>query len=88
MDLSNATSEEVSAYKEQWEPGYVVKLASNMDVKGKDWCRRHLTRWSWGMIAFVDNTHHEFMFEHESAANKFARDFDSTVEKMADRVET
>lgn len=79
MDLSKATSEEVSAYKEKWEPGYVVQLASNMDVKGKDWCRRHLERWQWGMIAFADANHHEFMFEHEPDAIKFAEDFSSVV---------
>lgn len=88
MDLSTATQEQISDYKNNWRTrGYLVSVASNMDVKGKDWCRHKLERWSWSMEAFSDSNHHKFLFEHESAANRFAKDFDSTVEKMVDRQE-
>ncbi len=86
MDLSNATQEQISSYKEAWRnKGYVVQVPSNMDVKGKDWCRHKLERWSWSMEAFADEGHHEFVFEHETTANRFAKQFDATVEKVSER---
>ena len=82
MDLANATQEQISEYKETWrQHGFVVPVAANMDVRGKDWCRHKLERWSWSMEAFVDGGHHKFLFESEKVANIFAKQFDSQVEK-------
>ena len=83
MDLANATSEQISQYKESWKHrGFVVQVPSNMDVKGKDWCRHKLERWVWGMEAFADEGHHEFIFEQEKVASRFAKEFDSEVKPI------
>ena len=88
MDLSTASQEQISEYKEAWRARcYIVPVESNMDVKGKDWCRHKLARWSWSMEAFADQGHHKFMFEHESAASRFAKDFGASVKKMPDGLE-
>ncbi len=83
MDLTNATQEQISAYKDDWRHnGFMVAVGSNMDVKGKDWCRHKLARWSWSMEAFADEGHHKFLFEHEKSANTFAKEFNSKVQKL------
>lgn len=75
MDLSKATHEQISNYKQEWIPnGFVVRVESDLDVKGKDWCRHNLERWMWSMEAFVDNNHHKFIFEHEEDATDFSSD--------------
>lgn len=85
MDLSNATPEQITDYKNAWrQNGFQVLVGSNMDVKGKDWCRHNLTRWSWSMEAFADAGHHKFLFEHEQSAADFAEEFGSTIGHVSD----
>ena len=74
MDLSKATPQEISDYKSNWKPlGFQVRLHSDLDVKGKDWCRRHLERWQWTMDTYTNVYEHTFYFEYEEDANEFAK---------------
>lgn len=67
--------EEISEYKEQWlDRATSLAVPSELDVKGKDWCRRHLERQCWSMIAFTGPAEHTFRFEHEQDATEFAKD--------------
>lgn len=80
MDLTKATPDTIKQYKNDWIPtGYVVKIKSDLDVQGKDWCRHNLDRWMWSMESFTDSTHHTFIFEHEDDADDFAENFDVIV---------
>jgi len=73
MDLSKATPQEIFDHKQSWRPNaYRVRLHSDLDVRGKDWCRRHLERWEWSMDTYTDVYEHTFCFEHEDIAKEFA----------------
>ena len=81
MDLSQASNEKIAEYKATWkEKAHTVLTPCNMDVQGKYWCRNNLARWLWSMESFVDNQHHEFMFERISDAEHFAKCFDLFVQ--------
>ena len=42
------TPQEISDYKLKWRAsGIAVQLHSDLDVAGKDWCRRNLERHQW-----------------------------------------
>ena len=82
MDLKTATDDEISEYKSKWKPsGYIVKVKSDMDIKGKRWCRQNVDRWSWSMDSFVDDTHHQFIFEKARHATDFAVGIGVSFEK-------
>lgn len=70
------TPQEISDYKQAWMSkgdNHPVRLHSDLDVAGKDWCRRNLERWEWKMETYTDVYEHTFYFEHEEAAVEFAK---------------
>jgi len=73
MDLSKATPQQISDYKIWWmEKGpRPIRVQSDFDVEGKDWCRRNLERWQWSMSKFTDVFEHTFFFENDNFANDF-----------------
>lgn len=71
----NVTPLEIFDYKRNWMPGYTVRLHSDLDVRGKDWCRKHLDRHKWGMASWTDVYEHTFHFETGEAAKKFEQEF-------------
>lgn len=76
MDLSKATPQEISDYKNSWmKNNFPVRLHSDLDVKGKDWCRRNLERWQWKMNTYTDVYEHTFHFEHKEDADDFREAF-------------
>lgn len=77
MDLSKATPQQISEYKQKWmmNGGFPVKLHSDLDIKGKDWCRRNLERWQWKMNTWTNVYEHTFWFEFEDDANDFKETF-------------
>ena len=76
MDLSKATPQEISDYKQHWMSrgnNYSVRLHSDLDIQGKDWCRRNLERWQWKMDTYTNVYEHTFYFEFEEDAEDFAQ---------------
>ena len=67
------TPQEISDYKLRWMPGCTVRLHSDLDTKGKDWCRRHLDRWQWSFTTYTNVYEHTFHFEAEDDAVEFAK---------------
>ena len=62
---------EIGDYKRNWWPGDMVRLHSDLDVKGKEWCRKNLQRWEWSMTTFTNVYEHTFHFEKEENAVAF-----------------
>lgn len=76
MDLSKATPIEIHEYKMSWSATSTpVRLHSDLDVKGKDWCRRHLERWEWAFSKYTDVYEHTFFFQYEDDAKEFKENF-------------
>lgn len=76
MDLEKATPQMVSDYKRDWKPRSTkVKLHSDLDIKGKDWCRHNLERWQWSMDTFTDVYEHTFHFQFKGDAEDFKEYF-------------
>jgi len=67
------TPQETFEYKQRWLPGYAVRLHSDLDWKGKDWCRKRISRESWSMTTWTNVYEHTFHFESEIHANEFAK---------------
>ena len=70
------TPQEITDYKIRWMSSgnnNPVRLHSDLTVKGKDWCRRHLDRWQWKMDAFTDVYENTFYFENVEDADEFAQ---------------
>lgn len=67
---------EISEYKRNWAiNGYPVRLHSDLDIQGKDWCRRHLERYQWSFSKFTNVYEHTFNFEREDDAIAFKAQF-------------
>jgi len=67
---------EISDYKHKWmasEDNNPVPLHSDLDVAGKDWCRRNLERYQWSMTTYTDVYEHTFYFEHKEHADEFKK---------------
>lgn len=64
------TTLDVSEYKKQWAPGFLVKVTSDLDLKAKEWCRKNLKRQEWSADITADNEH-SFRFEHKHHAKSF-----------------
>jgi hypothetical protein len=70
------TPQEVFEYKMKWKPiGFAVRLHSDLDWKGKDWCRKNLERHQWSMDTYTDVYEHTFFFEKEEHAKLFETQF-------------
>ena len=67
------TPQEIHDYKLKWLPGNDVKVHSDLTVKAKDWCRRHLERYQWSMTQYTDVYEHTFHFEIDEDAYDFER---------------
>ena len=69
------TPQEIFEYKQKWlkDNPYSVRLHSDLDVRGKDWCRKHLERHKWSMDTYTNVYEHTFNFEDKEAADQFAQ---------------
>ena len=73
MDMEKATPTEIFEYKQSWRAkAHKVRLHSDLDIKGKDWCRRNLERWQWSMDTYTNVYEHTFLFEHEEDSLEFS----------------
>lgn len=75
------TPQEIAEHKMRWLPGYSVRLHSDLDVQGKDWCRKNLERHEWSFKAWTAVYEHTFYFENVLAAQNFAMEFANWVNK-------
>jgi hypothetical protein len=76
MDMEKATPQQIADYKNSWmKNAYPVRLHSDLDVKGKDWCRKYLDRWQWKMNTWTDVYEHTFYFEWEKDSIAFKENF-------------
>lgn len=67
----NKTPQEITDYKQQWMPGHSVRLHSDLEDKGRTWCKRCLDRWEWHLKKHTDVYEHTFYFENIYAAQNF-----------------
>jgi hypothetical protein len=64
---------EIHEYKLRWKPGYTVRLHSDLDWRGKDWCRKHLERHQWSFEKWTNVYEHTFCFENEEHGKQFEK---------------
>ena len=70
------TPQEISEYKLKWRAnGIAVQLHSDLDVAGKDWCRRRLERHQWAFNPHTAVYAHTFLFENAANAAEFVTHF-------------
>jgi len=70
------TPQQIFEHKQRWKPyAHKVEVHSDLDWKCKDWCRKNLERWQWGMDAFTDVYEHTFLFEREEHAKRFKEEW-------------
>lgn len=77
------TPQEVFEYKSRWKSagGYPVKIHSDLDWRGKDWCRRNLERHQWSFSSYTAVYQHTFWFENFLHAQQFEQEFIDWIEK-------
>jgi hypothetical protein len=75
------TPQEIADHKLKWMPGHSVRLHSDLDVAGKDWCRKNLERHEWSFKTWTAIYEHTFYFENIIAAQNFAMEFSNWVNK-------
>ncbi len=69
------TPQQLDDYKRQWLPGYVVRLHSDLESQGKDWCRRQCSREEWNFTKHTNVYEHTFQFENFISAQYFEMKF-------------
>lgn len=71
------TPQEIADYKQRWmrDGGHAVRLHSDIDVRGKDWCRKQLERHQWSFLPHTAVYEHTFFFEDIYAAQNFEMEF-------------
>lgn len=75
------TPQEIADHKLKWMPGHSVRLHSDLDVAGKDWCRKNLERHEWSFKTWTAIYEHTFYFENVLAAQNFTMEFSNWVNK-------
>jgi hypothetical protein len=77
------TPQEVFEYKNRWmsSGGHPVRLHSDLDWQGKDWCRQNLERYQWRFDSYTAVYQHTFWFENELHAQQFSVEFIDWIEK-------
>lgn len=66
------TPQEIFDYKNRWKPGHTVRLHSDLEDRGKEWCKRALEKHQWDMVKWTDVYEHTFCFEDIIAGQNFA----------------
>mgnify|MGYP001098714183 FL=1 len=68
---------EIAEYKQRWmsQGGYAVRLHSDLDVEGKDWCRPNLERHQWRFRPHTNVYEHTFFFEDQMISQQFEHEF-------------
>jgi len=65
------TPAEIFEYKQQWKPGYTVRLHSDVVDRGKVYCRKRLKQHQWSVTTWTGQYEHTFHFECSGEALQF-----------------
>lgn len=77
------TPQEIFEYKRRWmmKDPYVVRIDSNLDIEGKQWCRKTIERHQWSFVKYTDLYEHTFFFEDAYIGQQFEHEFIRWVNK-------
>lgn len=75
------TPQEIFEYKNNWKPGFTVRLHSDVIDRGKTYCKRICERHEWSVTTWTDVYEHTFHFEHQNHADEFK----NTMGRFADQ---
>jgi len=70
------TPQQVDDYKRQWMPGNTVRLHSDLENEGKEWCKQNCSKEEWHFRKHTNVYEHTFQFENVMAATKFEMEFE------------
>lgn len=71
------TPQEMSDYKQKWKPGFTVQVDTDSDVWGKNFCKKHYKRETWGFSPFtMPDDSHSFLFEDLVQAIEFLAEYE------------
>ena len=65
------TPAEIFEYKQQWKPGYTVRLHSDVVDRGKAFAKRNCQKHQWSVTTWTSPDEHTVHFEFEESARKF-----------------
>jgi hypothetical protein len=67
---------EIFEYKQRWKSrGYSVRLHSDLEHQGKEYCKVQMHKQQWDMIKWTDVYEHTFIFEFRQDAEAFKKHF-------------
>ena len=69
------TPQQITDHKNKWMPGYEVRLHSDLESSGKDWCKQVMPKESWHFVKWTNVYEHTFRFEFIEAAQNFQMEF-------------
>lgn len=77
------TPQEIFEYKNKWltNGGHCVRIHSDLDIEGKNWCRKNLERHQWSFEKYTDVYEHTFCFEDLKASQLFEQEFHDWIIK-------
>jgi hypothetical protein len=77
------TPQEIFEYKNKWltTGGHSVRIHSDLDVEGKNWCRKNLERHQWSFEKYTAVYEHTFRFEELKASQLFEQEFYDWITK-------
>lgn len=76
------TPQQITSYKHRWLPGYMVELHSDLESRGKEWCKRQCLKEEWQFKSWSDIYYHTFCFENIKAAQNFEMEFGEYARKV------
>ena len=71
------TPQQIDDYKRHWMPGHPVRLHSDLETQGKEWCKRQCSKQEWHFNKWTNVYEHTFLFENAMAAQNFEMEFGS-----------
>jgi hypothetical protein len=74
---------EIAEHKMRWmrAANHPVRIHSDLDVAGKDWCRRNLERQEWSFQSWTDVYEHTFYFENATVSQQFEHEFKDWIQR-------
>lgn len=78
------TPQEIADYKQRWMStgkAYSVTIHEDLDIRGKDWCRKNLQRHQWSFRKYTDVYEHTFFFENNYMGQQFEQEFYNWTKK-------
>lgn len=77
------TPQEISDYRQKWMANNpsIVKLHSDLEDAGKQWCKQVLEKQQWHFQKWSDVYEHTFYFENIKVAQNFEMEFSNYVVK-------